>query len=51
MTTKELINQARNYDSLLPANLTYGIPKEELYIKYGVNMNEEKIEILTNGIK
>ena len=46
-----MINQAKHYDSLLPANLTYGIPKEWLYIKYDVKMTPEKTEILANGLK
>eukprot|EP00828_Plagiopyla_frontata_P002390 TRINITY_DN10342_c0_g1_i2.p1 TRINITY_DN10342_c0_g1~~TRINITY_DN10342_c0_g1_i2.p1 ORF type:complete len:276 (-),score=35.40 TRINITY_DN10342_c0_g1_i2:171-998(-) len=41
----------KSYESLLPANLSYGIPKEQLYIKFDKEMNKEQRTFLANGIK
>eukprot|EP00828_Plagiopyla_frontata_P005789 TRINITY_DN12400_c0_g1_i1.p1 TRINITY_DN12400_c0_g1~~TRINITY_DN12400_c0_g1_i1.p1 ORF type:complete len:276 (-),score=36.93 TRINITY_DN12400_c0_g1_i1:102-929(-) len=43
--------EADRYDSLLPINLTYNIPKEQLYIKFERKLNQTERNTLANGIK
>lgn len=48
---KLLNKKPQEYMKKYPKNLTYGIPKDKVYIKYNYMLNESQRAVLSNGLR